>query len=176
MPQMNRCRIEALIAESYPGIRPAPGYPACPDHTEKATLWKLLDADRNAGITLTESFAMVPTAAVSGSITSASAGALFFRGQDRSRPGRGLRAAQGLCRCRRGALARVGAGLRGSCGLTKRGLYPLFTPPPDVSDSAEVAKKGSVPFSFVVRSGARRVTPPHSDTAIRSGELPAAPR
>ena len=57
---------DALIAESYTGIRPAPGYPACPDHTEKATLWKLLDADQNAGITLTESFAMVPTAAVSG--------------------------------------------------------------------------------------------------------------
>jgi 5-methyltetrahydrofolate--homocysteine methyltransferase len=55
-----------LIREEYRGIRPAPGYPACPDHTEKATLWKLLDVDRNAGITLTESFAMYPTAAVSG--------------------------------------------------------------------------------------------------------------
>ena len=55
-----------LIAEAYEGIRPAPGYPACPDHTEKATLWKLLDVEKNAGITLTESFAMVPTAAVSG--------------------------------------------------------------------------------------------------------------
>ena len=55
-----------LIAEEYKGIRPAPGYPACPDHTEKATLWKLLDVEKNAGITLTESFAMVPTAAVSG--------------------------------------------------------------------------------------------------------------
>ncbi|MGI9290049.1 MAG: methionine synthase [Gammaproteobacteria bacterium] len=56
----------ALIAESYKGIRPAPGYPACPDHTEKDTLWKLLDVENNTGITLTESFAMVPTAAVSG--------------------------------------------------------------------------------------------------------------
>ncbi len=55
-----------LIAETYHGIRPAPGYPACPDHTEKATLWKLLDAEHNTGITLTESFAMLPTAAVSG--------------------------------------------------------------------------------------------------------------
>jgi len=55
-----------LIREEYRGIRPAPGYPACPDHTEKATLWKLLDAERSAGITLTESFAMFPTAAVSG--------------------------------------------------------------------------------------------------------------
>ncbi|GAB4350501.1 MAG: methionine synthase [Immundisolibacter sp.] len=57
---------DALIAEQYQGIRPAPGYPACPDHTEKATLWRLLDAKQNAGITLTEHFAMLPTAAVSG--------------------------------------------------------------------------------------------------------------
>jgi 5-methyltetrahydrofolate--homocysteine methyltransferase len=57
---------EALIREEYRGIRPAPGYPACPDHTEKAALWKLLDAERLADIRLTESFAMFPTAAVSG--------------------------------------------------------------------------------------------------------------
>jgi 5-methyltetrahydrofolate--homocysteine methyltransferase len=55
-----------LIDEKYRGIRPAPGYPACPEHTEKATLWSLLDPERNAGIRLTESFAMFPTAAVSG--------------------------------------------------------------------------------------------------------------
>jgi 5-methyltetrahydrofolate--homocysteine methyltransferase len=55
-----------LIDEKYQGIRPAPGYPACPDHTEKDALWKLLDAERNAGIRLTETFAMFPTAAVSG--------------------------------------------------------------------------------------------------------------
>ncbi|HQA26471.1 MAG TPA: methionine synthase [Candidatus Competibacteraceae bacterium] len=57
---------EELIAESYRGIRPAPGYPACPDHTEKGLLWWLLDVDRNIGLHLTESFAMTPTAAVSG--------------------------------------------------------------------------------------------------------------
>jgi 5-methyltetrahydrofolate--homocysteine methyltransferase len=56
----------ALMREEYQGIRPAPGYPACPDHTEKATLWQLLDPAHNAGIRLTESFAMFPTAAVSG--------------------------------------------------------------------------------------------------------------
>ena len=56
----------ALIAEDYRGIRPAPGYPACPDHTEKATLWELIDPVTNAGITITESFAMLPTASVSG--------------------------------------------------------------------------------------------------------------
>jgi 5-methyltetrahydrofolate--homocysteine methyltransferase len=57
---------EQLIREEYPGIRPAPGYPACPDHREKAKLWQLLDAERAAGIRLTESYAMYPTAAVSG--------------------------------------------------------------------------------------------------------------
>jgi 5-methyltetrahydrofolate--homocysteine methyltransferase len=57
---------EALIAEKYRGIRPAPGYPACPEHSEKGTLFELLDAGNNAGMTLTESFAMLPTAAVSG--------------------------------------------------------------------------------------------------------------
>jgi 5-methyltetrahydrofolate--homocysteine methyltransferase len=57
---------EALIDEKYAGIRPAPGYPACPEHSEKATLFRLLDAGNNAGMTLTESFAMLPTAAVSG--------------------------------------------------------------------------------------------------------------
>jgi 5-methyltetrahydrofolate--homocysteine methyltransferase len=57
---------EALIAEKYRGIRPAPGYPACPDHTEKATLFKLLDATNNANIELTEGFSMYPAAAVSG--------------------------------------------------------------------------------------------------------------
>jgi len=56
----------ALIKEQYQGIRPAPGYPACPDHTEKQALFDLLQAQANAGITLTESFAMLPTAAVSG--------------------------------------------------------------------------------------------------------------
>jgi 5-methyltetrahydrofolate--homocysteine methyltransferase len=55
-----------LIREEYRGIRPAPGYPACPDHTEKAALWRLLDAERTAKIRLTESYAMFPTAAVSG--------------------------------------------------------------------------------------------------------------
>src|SRR5690606_18108598 len=53
---------DALIAEKYVGIRPAPGYPACPEHSEKATLFQLLDAGNNAGMTLTENFAMLPTA------------------------------------------------------------------------------------------------------------------
>ena len=57
---------EDLINEKYQGIRPAPGYPACPDHTEKALLWELLKPEENVGMTITESFAMLPTAAVSG--------------------------------------------------------------------------------------------------------------
>ena len=57
---------EELIREKYRGIRPAPGYPAQPDHTEKWTLWKLLDAERHTGITLTESLAMFPASSVSG--------------------------------------------------------------------------------------------------------------
>jgi len=57
---------DALIAEKYQGIRPAPGYPACPDHTEKQNLFDLLEVPDRAGLTLTESFAMLPTAAVSG--------------------------------------------------------------------------------------------------------------
>jgi 5-methyltetrahydrofolate--homocysteine methyltransferase len=55
-----------MIAEKYQGIRPAPGYPACPDHTEKELLWEILEVEENTGITLTESWAMYPTAAVSG--------------------------------------------------------------------------------------------------------------
>jgi 5-methyltetrahydrofolate--homocysteine methyltransferase len=58
--------VEQLISEQYRGIRPAPGYPACPDHTEKEILFNLLNATEATGITLTESFAMLPTAAVSG--------------------------------------------------------------------------------------------------------------
>ena len=57
---------EDLIKETYKGIRPAPGYPACPDHLEKETIWELLDVEKKIGVTLTESLAMWPAAAVSG--------------------------------------------------------------------------------------------------------------
>lgn len=57
---------DALIAERYQGIRPAPGYPACPDHTEKALLWQLIEPDKRANIQLTENFAMFPASSVSG--------------------------------------------------------------------------------------------------------------
>jgi 5-methyltetrahydrofolate--homocysteine methyltransferase len=57
---------DQLVQESYRGIRPAPGYPACPEHTEKGTLWRMLDVEAGIGLKLTESYAMYPTAAVSG--------------------------------------------------------------------------------------------------------------
>ncbi|HAD86251.1 MAG TPA: methionine synthase, partial [Rhodospirillaceae bacterium] len=57
---------DELIREKYRGIRPAPGYPACPDHTEKRKLFDLLDAENNTGINLTDSFAMMPASSVSG--------------------------------------------------------------------------------------------------------------
>jgi len=55
-----------MIAEKYQGIRPAPGYPACPEHTEKATLFEILEVEKNTGIKLTESYSMYPAASVSG--------------------------------------------------------------------------------------------------------------
>jgi 5-methyltetrahydrofolate--homocysteine methyltransferase len=57
---------DKLVREDYQGIRPAPGYPACPEHTEKLKLWELLDAETHTGVKLTESMAMWPAASVSG--------------------------------------------------------------------------------------------------------------
>jgi 5-methyltetrahydrofolate--homocysteine methyltransferase len=57
---------QELIAEGYRGIRPAPGYPACPDHTEKAAIWRLLDVETATGMKITESYAMWPGSSVSG--------------------------------------------------------------------------------------------------------------
>ena len=64
--KVEKLKMDDLIAEKYRGIRPAAGYPACPDHTEKGTLWELLDVENNTGIKLTESFAMWPASSVSG--------------------------------------------------------------------------------------------------------------
>ena len=62
----NDTSINELIKEKYAGIRPAPGYPACPDHLEKDKIWKLLDVEKSVGISLTESRAMYPASSVSG--------------------------------------------------------------------------------------------------------------
>jgi 5-methyltetrahydrofolate--homocysteine methyltransferase len=98
--------LDLLIGEKYRGIRPAPGYPAQPDHTEKATLFRLLDAEAATGMELTESYAMNPPASVSG---------LYFalRGRPRRRrSGRRLCAAQGVGSEDRGTLARADPQLR----------------------------------------------------------------
>ncbi len=108
-----------LIAEQYRGIRPAAGYPAQPDHTEKAVLFKLLDAEKATGLQLTESFAMYPTAAVSGPLLLPPGEPLLRRRADREGPGRGLCAPQGLGPENRGALAGADPELR--AGLTARG-------------------------------------------------------
>ncbi len=83
---------EALIGEKYRGIRPAPGYPACPEHTEKATLWELMDVKERTGIELTESMAMWPGAAVSGWYFSHPQSQYFVVGRLAPGPGRRLRA------------------------------------------------------------------------------------
>ncbi|MGC9341854.1 MAG: vitamin B12 dependent-methionine synthase activation domain-containing protein, partial [Bacteroidales bacterium] len=73
--------IEDLILEKYQGIRPAHGYPACPDHSEKRTLFDLLEAEKNAGISLTESFSMFPAASVSGLMFAHPESKYFFVGK-----------------------------------------------------------------------------------------------
>ena len=82
---------EELIKEKYRGIRPAAGYPACPDHTEKATLWELMDVESATGIKLTESFAMWPGASVSGLYFAHPGVPLFRDQQDHQGPSRTLR-------------------------------------------------------------------------------------
>ena len=96
---------EDLIAEKYQGIRPAPGYPACPEHTEKQTLWELLDVQTNTGIELTESMAMWPGAAVSGWYFSHPQSQYFVVGRLARDQVAGLRRAQGLDPRRGRALA-----------------------------------------------------------------------
>ena len=121
---------DQLILEQYAGIRPAPGYPAQPDHTEKATLFRLLDAENTAGVKLTESFAMWPGSSVSGLYFSPSRKLLFRRRQDRARPGRGLRRAQGHERGRDRALAGAGAELHSLAGAGRRRSRRRWRPSP----------------------------------------------
>lgn len=73
--------MDELMLEKYRGIRPAHGYPACPDHSEKATLWQLLNAEQQTGVTLTESFSMNPAASVSGLMFAHPASSYFFVGK-----------------------------------------------------------------------------------------------
>ncbi len=103
---------EDFIREKYRGIRPAPGYPAQPDHTEKYAIWKLLDVEKNAGITLTESLAMYPGSSVRRALLRTPRGKVFRRRQVRPRPDRRLRGPQGNERGRDRTLAPVVAELR----------------------------------------------------------------
>ena len=103
---------EQLIAEDYAGIRPAPGYPAQPDHTEKRTLFELLDAEKATGLKLTESLRHVAGRRRLRTLFLPSREPLFRRRQDRPRPGRGLRRAQRLDDRRGRALARADPQLR----------------------------------------------------------------
>jgi 5-methyltetrahydrofolate--homocysteine methyltransferase len=111
-----------LIREQYQGIRPAPGYPACPDHTEKALLWRLLDADRTAGISLTESFAMLPTAAVSGFYFSHPKAHYF-----------------GVGKIDRDQVASYAQRKGMTVGETERWLAPILGYDPDAGDAADAA-------------------------------------
>ena len=86
---------DQLMREEYRGIRPAPGYPACPDHTEKATLWQLLDVERTAGIRLDRILRDVSDGGGQRLVFLASRGALLPGRPHRSRPGGRLRASQG---------------------------------------------------------------------------------
>ena len=110
---------EELIGEAYSGIRPAPGYPACPDHTEKGTLFALLDAERNIGVSLTESYAMLPTAAVSG----------FYFAHPKSRY-------FGLGRIERDQVADYAKRKAMSLTETERWLAPNLNYDPDQADAA----------------------------------------
>ena len=113
-----------LIAERYQGIRPAPGYPACPDHTEKGPLFELLDAEHRAGIRLTESFAMLPAASVSGLLLLAPGGRLLRARPDRLRPAGRLRQAQGHADRPDGPLAGPEPGRRMSAWPCRRIVRP----------------------------------------------------
>ena len=104
--------IEELIREKYRGIRPAPGYPACPDHTEKRLLFDLLGGEERVGIQLTETFAMRPAASVCGFYFAHPQSRYFALGQDRPRPGARLPPPQGHGPAGGGALARAEPRLR----------------------------------------------------------------
>ena len=103
---------EELIGEPYKGIRPAPGYPAQPDHTEKATLFRLLDAERAIGVKLTESYAMWPASSVSGLYIAHPEAHYFGVAKVERDQVEDYAARKGMALRRGRALARAGAELR----------------------------------------------------------------
>ena len=112
---------EDLILEKYRGIRPAPGYPAQPDHTEKATLFELLDAEKNAGVKLTESFAMWPGRRVSGLYFSHPESYYFGVGKIERDQVEDYAARKGMSGRRGRALARADPQLHPFAGSVRRG-------------------------------------------------------
>ena len=122
MRRRRSSRSEELIAEKYRGIRPAPGYPAQPDHTEKGTIFRLLDAEAKAGIKLTESFAMWPGAAVSGLYFSHPESHYFGVGKVERDQVEDYAARKGWTHRGGGALAGAGAQLRSQARPQRGGL------------------------------------------------------
>ena len=127
---------DQLILEQYQGIRPAPGYPAQPDHTEKATLFALLDAEKTAGVQLTESYAMWPGSSVSGLYFSHPESFYFGVGKIERDQVRRLRRAKGLERGGGRALAGAGAELYSDAGPIRAG------PPRERGDADPGADRG----------------------------------
>ncbi|MBS0529558.1 MAG: methionine synthase, partial [Proteobacteria bacterium] len=117
-----------LILEKYQGIRPAPGYPAQPDHTEKATLFRLLDAEKNAGVKLTESFAMWPGSSVSGMYYSHPESYYF-----------------GVGKIERDQVEDYAARKDMSVAEIERWLSPILNYIPGAEPAATLARKGPVP-------------------------------
>ena len=139
---------DQLILEQYAGIRPAPGYPAQPDHTEKATLFALLDAENDRRREADRELCDVAGLVGVGALFQPSRELLFRRRQDRARPGRGLRRAQGLERRRDRALAGAGAELHPDAGSVRAG-------PPREGGDADAGAVAAVPANDVAVASAR---------------------
>ena len=152
--------IAALIGEKYRGIRPAPGYPAQPDHTEKATLFRLLNAEAQTGMALTESYAMSPAAAVSGLYFSHPDAHYFGVGKHRPRSGRRLCAAEGLDVKRGRTLAvadpelRPGGGEGGGGVATSPAMRQVGDHPPQSGEGRRQNR-----HTLITNQGSLRVTP-----------------
>ena len=160
-----------LVRERYRGIRPAPGYPAQPDHTEKRTLFRLLDAERRTGIHLTESLAMTPPSSVCGLVPRASRRPLLRRRQPRPRSARGLRRAQGHGGGRGRALARTGARLRAGSGAELNG--PTGSVPDRRADSRTPgAADGVAPTHRPPRPAATRLSARPAAPHLRRAATP----
>ncbi len=144
-----------LIAEKYRGIRPAPGYPAQPDHTEKGTLFELLEVEAAIGVKLTESYAMWPGAAVSRSLLLPSRERLLRRRPHRPRPGRRI-----TRRARAGRWPKPNAGCRRSSPTIRRG--PGGKPRPEKRNAGRVPS-GASKLLFCLQNRPRSTAPKNAN-------------